>query len=87
MIKRLTKTERTPKAATKRPKTVEPAKVIQNIYLNPFSEPIKTAVPQPKRVKIAKRRNQARAKSYSHGSATPFGLAAGFRSPTITAGG
>ena len=54
MIKRLTKTERTPKAAPKRPKTVDPAKVIQNIYLNPFSEPIKTAVPQPKRVKIAK---------------------------------
>ena len=56
MIKRMTKTERTTKAQ-KRPKTVEPAKLIQNIYLNPFIEPVKTAVPQPKRVKITKRRN------------------------------
>ena len=46
MIKLMTKMERTPKAAApKRPKTVEPAKVIQNIYLNPFVEPLKTAVP------------------------------------------
>ena len=57
MIKRMTKTERTPKAAPKRPKTVEPAMLIQNIYLNPFIEPVKTAAPQPKRVKITKRRN------------------------------